>query len=422
MENTKKVAIIMGSDSDWPTVNAAAAQLKSWDIPFEVRVMSAHRTPAAAAEFAKRAAENGFGVIIAAAGMAAHLAGSIAANTVLPVVGIPVKGGAVDGLDALLATVQMPSGIPVATVALNGAKNAAVLAAQMLAIHDARIAALLAEDREKMARRHPGRGGRAVRNAFQISFYFYKTQKREKNNMEKREQLYEGKAKKVFATDDADLVIVDYKDDATAGDGAKKGTIRGKGVVNNRLSNNLMKMLAEKGVPTHFVEELSDRETLVKKVEIVPLEVIIRNISAGHFASKYGVEEGFVFEHPSFEFSYKNDDLGDPLINSYHALALKLATKEEIDTIIRLSFKVDEVLQEFFLTVGIKLVDFKLEFGRTSDGTIILADEISPDTCRLWDKDTNEKLDKDRFRRDLGNVEDAYQEVMSRLLAKSAEK
>ena len=240
--------------------------------------------------------------------------------------------------------------------------------------------------------------------------------------MEKMAQLYEGKAKKVYATEDPAVVIVSYKDDATAFDGAKKGSISGKGVVNNRMSNHLMQMLEKNGVPTHFIEELSERETLVRRVSIVPLEVIVRNISAGHFASRYGVEEGIVFDQPTIEFSYKNDDLGDPLINSYHALALKLATKEEIDTIIRLSFKVDEVLQEFFLTVGIKLVDFKLEFGRTSDGTIILADEISPDTCRLWDKDTNEKLDKDRFRRDLGNVEDAYQEVMGRLLAKSAEK
>lgn len=240
--------------------------------------------------------------------------------------------------------------------------------------------------------------------------------------MQKLEKLYEGKAKMVFRTDDPDLLIVEYKDDATAFNGEKKGTIAGKGVINNRVTNHLMTLLEEQGVPTHFVRELSDREALVKKVTIVPLEVIVRNISAGSFAKRYGVKEGIVFDAPTIEFSYKNDDLGDPLINSYHALALKLATKEEIDTIIRLAFKVDEVLQEFFLTVGIKLVDFKLEFGRTSDGTIILADEISPDTCRLWDKDTNEKLDKDRFRRDLGNVEDAYQEVMGRLLAKSAEK
>ena len=236
--------------------------------------------------------------------------------------------------------------------------------------------------------------------------------------MKKLEQIYEGKAKKVFRTDDPECFIVEYKDDATAFNGQKKGTIQGKGSINNQMTNLLMQMLEKHGVPTHFVEELNDRETVVKKVEIVPLEVIIRNISAGHFASNYGVEEGIVFEQPTIEFSYKNDDLGDPLINSYHALALKLATKEEIDTIIHLAFQVDEVLKEFFLTIGIKLVDFKLEFGRTSDGTIILADEISPDTCRLWDKDTNEKLDKDRFRRDLGHVEDAYQEVMGRLLAK----
>ena len=236
--------------------------------------------------------------------------------------------------------------------------------------------------------------------------------------MQKLEQLYEGKAKKVFRTDDPELYIVDYKDDATAFNGLKKGTIAGKGVINNQMTNHLMRRIEKAGIPTHFVQELSERETLVKKVSIVPLEVIIRNLSAGSFAKRYGVEEGIVFDAPTIEFSYKNDDLGDPLINSYHALALKLATKEEIDTIIRLSFKVDEVLQEFFLTVGIKLVDFKLEFGRTSDGTIILADEISPDTCRLWDKDTNEKLDKDRFRRDLGNVEGAYQEMSRRLMGK----
>ena len=240
--------------------------------------------------------------------------------------------------------------------------------------------------------------------------------------MKKVDLLYEGKAKKVYTTEDPDILIVDYKDDATAMDGLKKGTIVGKGAINNRMTNHIFKLLEKEGIPTHYVEELSDRETAVKKVEIVPLEVIIRNITAGSFAKKMGVEEGIVFKRPTLEFSYKNDDLHDPFINKYYALSLELATEEEIDTIIRLSFKVDEVLQEFFLTVGIKLVDFKLEFGRTSDGTIILADEISPDTCRLWDKDTNEKLDKDRFRRDLGNVEDAYQEVMSRLLAKSAEK
>lgn len=234
--------------------------------------------------------------------------------------------------------------------------------------------------------------------------------------MEKTVQLYEGKAKKVFATEDPALCIVSYKDDATAFNGLKKGTIAGKGVVNNRMSNLMMQLLEKSGVPTHFVEELSDRDTLVKKVKIVPLEVIIRNVSAGSFAKHYGVEEGIVFDEPTIEFSYKNDELGDPLLNSYHALALKLATKEEIETIKKYAFKVNEVLSEYFRTLGIRLVDFKLEFGRLQDGTIVLADEISPDTCRLWDIKTNEKLDKDRFRRDMGGVEDAYKEVFKRLM------
>lgn len=234
--------------------------------------------------------------------------------------------------------------------------------------------------------------------------------------MEKTVQLYEGKAKKVFATEDPALCIVSYKDDATAFNGLKKGTIAGKGVVNNRMSNLMMQLLEKSGVPTHFVEELSDRDTLVKKVAIVPLEVIIRNVSAGSFAKHYGVEEGIVFDEPTIEFSYKNDELGDPLLNSYHAFALKLATKEEIETIKKYAFKVNEVLSEYFKTLGIRLVDFKLEFGRLEDGTIVLADEISPDTCRLWDIKTNEKLDKDRFRRDMGGVEDAYKEVFKRLM------
>ena len=233
--------------------------------------------------------------------------------------------------------------------------------------------------------------------------------------MQKLEQLYEGKAKKVFATDDPQLLIVEYKDDATAFNGQKKGTIQGKGVINNQMSNIIMHYLAEHGVPTHFVEELSPRETLVKKVEIVPLEVIVRNISAGSFAQRYGVEEGIVFDSPTLEFSYKNDDLGDPLINSYHALALKLATAEEVDTISRYAFKVNELMRDFWAQRGVTLVDFKLEFGRTADGAIILADEISPDTCRFWDSKTGEKLDKDRFRRDLGGVEEAYADVMGRL-------
>ena len=236
--------------------------------------------------------------------------------------------------------------------------------------------------------------------------------------MKKLEQLYEGKAKKVFATDDPNLVIVDYKDDATAFNGAKKGTIVGKGVINNKLTNYLMQQLEKAGVPTHFVEEISDRETVVKKVTIVPLEVIIRNISAGSFAKRYGVEEGIVFKAPTVEFSYKSDPLDDPLLNHYHALALGLATQEEIDQIIAMAFKVNDVLKAFFAEVGVTLVDFKLEFGKTSDGKIVLADEISPDTCRLWDSKPGEKLDKDRFRRDMGGVEDAYQEIMRRVFGK----
>ena len=234
--------------------------------------------------------------------------------------------------------------------------------------------------------------------------------------MEKRELIYEGKAKRVYATDKADEVIVSYKDDATALDGLKKGTIEGKGAINNRMSNYLMTLLEKKGVPTHLVRELSDRETVVKRVSIVPLEVIIRNISAGSFAKRYGVEEGIVFDEPTIEFSYKNDELHDPLINSYHALALGLATKGEIETIKRYAFTVNSVLCEYFLDLGVRLVDFKLEFGRLPSGEIVLADEISPDTCRFWDAKTNEKLDKDRFRRDMGGVEEAYKEMMHRVL------
>lgn len=234
--------------------------------------------------------------------------------------------------------------------------------------------------------------------------------------MEKREMLYEGKAKKVFATDNEDLLIVSYKDDATAFNGKKKGTITGKGAINNRVTNFMMQRLEEAGVPTHFVEELNDRDTVVKKVTIVPLEVIIRNISAGSFAKRYGVEEGIPFDEPTIEFSYKNDDLDDPLINEYHVQALKLASKEDVATIKELAFKVNEVMKAFFKERKVDLVDFKLEFGKTSDGTIVLADEISPDTCRFWDSDTHEKLDKDRFRRDLGNVEDAYDEMLKRII------
>ncbi len=232
--------------------------------------------------------------------------------------------------------------------------------------------------------------------------------------MEKLDMLYEGKAKKVFKTDDEKLLIVDYKDDATAFNGLKKGQILGKGVINNKMTNIILKYLADNGIENHLVEELSDRETLVKRVSIVPLEVIIRNVAAGSFSKRFGVEEGTALKNPILEFSYKNDALGDPMINTYQALAIGVATKEEIDSIAEQALKINELLKKFFLNVGIKLIDFKIEFGRY-DGRVILADEISPDTCRLWDAETNEKLDKDRFRRDLGNVEEAYQEVWRRI-------
>lgn len=234
--------------------------------------------------------------------------------------------------------------------------------------------------------------------------------------MTKGKQLYEGKAKKIFETDKPEILLVSYKDDATAFNGIKKGTILGKGIINNKVTNYMMRLLEKAGIPTHYIEEISDRETLVKKVSIIPLEVIIRNVSAGSFAKNYGVEEGIIFDEPTIEFSYKNDNLGDPLINSYHAIALKLATKEEIEIIKKYAFKINEEMKKFFISINVKLIDFKLEFGKLADNKIVLADEISPDTCRFWDATTNEKLDKDRFRRDLGNVEGAYKEIMKRIL------
>jgi len=233
--------------------------------------------------------------------------------------------------------------------------------------------------------------------------------------MLKKEMLYEGKAKKVYETDNPKTYIVEYKDDATAFNGLKKGSIEGKGVINNKMSNLMMRMLEKEGIPTHYVEELSDRETLVKKVSIVPLEVIVRNIAAGSFSARYGVAEGTPFASPTLEFSYKNDDLGDPLINECQALAIGLATKDEVDIITNMAFRINSIMKEFFTGIGITLVDFKLEFGKTADGEIVLADEISPDTCRFWDSKTGEKLDKDRFRRDLGNVEGAYAEMLRRV-------
>ena len=232
--------------------------------------------------------------------------------------------------------------------------------------------------------------------------------------MEKKELLYEGKAKKVYTTENPDVLIVDYKDDATAFNGVKKGTIIGKGVVNNRMTNHIFRMLEEKGIPTHYIEELSDRETAVKKVEIVPLEVIVRNVAAGSFSKKLGIEEGFKLLSPTLEFSYKNDELGDPMINDYYAVAIGAATREEINKITELVFKINEILVDYFKSIKVDLIDFKVEFGRYK-GQIILADEISPDTCRFWDSETHEKLDKDRFRRDLGHVDEAYEEIYRRI-------
>ena len=235
-------------------------------------------------------------------------------------------------------------------------------------------------------------------------------------NIEKRGQLYEGKAKKVFETSDPNYLIVDYKDDATAFNGLKKGTIESKGIINNKVTNYLMKMLGEKGIPTHYVEEISDRETIVKRVSIVPLEVIVRNIAAGSLSKRLGLPEGTKLAHTVLEFCYKDDALGDPMVNEYHIYAMNLATPEEVKTISDYALRVNEILAEFLSHAKIELIDFKLEFGRLADGTIVLADEISPDTCRFWDSATGEKLDKDRFRRDLGNVEGAYKEILHRLL------
>lgn len=238
--------------------------------------------------------------------------------------------------------------------------------------------------------------------------------------MQKLEQIYEGKAKKVFKTDDPELLIVDYKDDATAFNGLKKGTIAGKGAINNRMTNSMMQLLEQHGIPTHFVKELSERETLVKHVKIVPIEVIVRNVAAGSLAKRLGLAEGTRLKSTVLEYCYKNDELGDPMINDYHVYAMGLATKEELEKIAAYSFKINEIMTAFFQEIGVDLIDFKLEYGITNDGTLVLADEISPDTCRFWDVKTGEKLDKDRFRRDLGGVEEAYQEMMKRLLAHNA--
>jgi phosphoribosylaminoimidazole-succinocarboxamide synthase len=234
--------------------------------------------------------------------------------------------------------------------------------------------------------------------------------------MVKTKQLYEGKAKKVYATDEDGLYIVSYKDDATAFNGLKKGTIEGKGSINNRVSNHLMGILHQAGIPTHFVEEINERETVVRAVKIVPLEVIVRNIAAGSLSKRLGLEEGTKLKTTVLEYCYKDDELGDPMLNEYHIKAMELATEDELAVISDYSFQINKILSDYLLDLGIELVDFKLEFGRTEEGTIILADEISPDTCRFWDSKTKTKLDKDRFRRDLGNVEDAYKEILKRLM------
>ncbi|MDK2904313.1 MAG: phosphoribosylaminoimidazole-succinocarboxamide synthase [Eubacteriaceae bacterium] len=233
--------------------------------------------------------------------------------------------------------------------------------------------------------------------------------------MEKLEQLYEGKAKKVFKTDNPDEFIIEYKDDATAFNGEKKGSIGGKGIINNKMTAVIFTMLEEQGIKTHFIKLLSDKEQLVKAVTIFPLEVIIRNTAAGSICKRLGLTEGQKLQSPIFEFCYKNDDYGDPVINDYHAIAMKLATKEEIEVIRDTTFQINDILIKYFLNKGINLIDFKIEFGKTSDGQIVLADEISPDTCRFWDVETGEKLDKDRFRRDLGNIEEAYEEMLKRI-------
>ena len=310
----KKVALVMGSDSDLPVLEPAIDTLRTLGIPFEVRVISAHRTPAQAADFAKGAAGNGFGVLIAAAGKAAHLAGALAANTLLPVIGIPVQAGGLGGLDALLSTVQMPAGVPVAAVAVNGAQNAALLAAQILALGEEALFAKLCGQRAAMEQaaqeKDAPHTGTLFAGLSDRSCYYLRIKEK---SMEKKAQIYEGKAKKVYETSDENLYIVSYKDDATAFNGEKRGTILGKGAINNRVSNHLMKLLEQNGIPTHLVKELSDTETLVKRVKIVPLEVIVRNIAAGSLSKRLGLPEGTPMKSPVLEYCYKDDSLGDPI-------------------------------------------------------------------------------------------------------------
>ncbi len=399
-----KVAIIMGSTSDLGKVEPAVEILKDYGVEVNVRCLSAHRAHLGLSTFIQETETDGTEVIITAAGMAAALPGVVASQTVLPVIGVPISGATLDGMDALLSIVQMPSGIPVATVAINGSKNAAYLALQIMAIkHDSIKEKLMAyrKDMEVQAMR----ANDQMIEKFKI--------KRCKEKM--AELLYEGKAKQVYKTDKEDEYIIHYKDDATAGNGVKHDQFEGKGVLNNTISSIIFDMLEEAGIKTHMIEKINDRDIKVKKVEIFPLEVIIRNMTAGSFCKRLGFPEGVVLDEPIFELCYKNDDYGDPLINSDHAIALKLATREELAYIRDTTLKINELLKEFFLKLNLKLVDFKIEFGKTENGEILLADEISPDSCRLWDVDTNQKYDKDVFRQDIGDLIQTYKAVLARM-------
>ena len=389
-----KVAIIFGSRSDSEVMKGAAKALREFNIEFEAFILSAHRVPEQLEKTLIKLENENCECVIAGAGLAAHLPGVIASKTIIPVVGVPINA-ALNGLDALLSIVQMPKSIPVATVGINNSYNAGMLAVEMLSLKYPEIRKKLIEYRETMKKNF--------------------IEENEKGFiMEKKEMIYEGKAKKVYSTEDKDKVIIYYKDDATAFNGVKKGQIEDKGVLNNAITSSLFTLLEQKGIKTHFEKKLNEREQLCKKVEIVPLEVIVRNIAAGSMSKRLGVEEGTELKTTVFEISYKNDDLGDPLINDYHAVAIGLTTFEELKKIYAMASKINDILKEFFIKENIKLVDFKLEFGRFN-GEIILADEISPDTCRFWDAKTNEKLDKDRFRRDLGNVKEAYIEILNRI-------
>ena len=381
-----KVGIIMGSKSDLDTMKKASAVLDEFNIPYEMVIASAHRTPEAVKDFVTRLEDEGAIAFIAGAGAAAHLPGVVASFTTLPVIGIPLNATALKGIDSLLAIVQMPSGMPVATMAVDGAKNGALFAVQI---------------------------GAAFNKELKDRYVQYR------KDLETLTLLYEGKAKQVYQTDNKDEYIVHYKDDATAFNGEKHDTILGKGVLNNKISSFFFELLKKEGVPTHFVRREDDRNQTVLTLNIIPLEVIVRNIAAGSMAKRFGIEEGTPLKHPILEFCYKNDELGDPFANESQITALGWATQEQLDVISTITLKVNDILKKFLATKNVTLVDFKLEFG-THNGEVLLGDEISPDTCRFWDATTGEKLDKDRFRRDLGNIEEAYKEMLFRLTGERA--